>query len=62
MNTRLHINLANARAELLKAMDTLHHFRKGGFPPEMVEAAMQRRHRAADRAWEAQCMAQSVFG
>lgn len=62
LNQRL---LQAARGELLEAMKWLHFqriLRAEVEFPDLWQAAVARRHRAADRVWEAQCMAQGVFG
>jgi hypothetical protein len=65
MNTRLHINLANARFDLIKAQLFLARVRCGDptLPEHYTEEFATKAVLAAiDRAWEAQCMAQGVFG
>ena len=64
MNDRLKANLAKARAELLNAQMLLHRLRQLGCEPSgtLIPTATARLYRALDRAWEAQCMAQGVFG
>lgn len=56
---RLQKMLAQARAELLNAQDWLFHVRKSRLIHNQVfeDAAVRRRHAAADRVWDLQCMA-----
>lgn len=60
MNDRLQQNLADARYALLEAQDWLYYVR---FTNALgyINDAIKRRHRAADRVWDLQCMANGVF-
>jgi hypothetical protein len=58
---RIQINLSEAKTELLDAQDWLFHVRKGGFPEWFYPAAVRRRHAAADRVWDLQCMIGGFF-
>jgi hypothetical protein len=75
MNTRLQQNLASARFDLAAAQLMLAKVRCGeeiitglklGDPRSPIflteETAIKTVYRALDRAWEAQCMAEGVFG
>jgi hypothetical protein len=62
--SRIQQNLAEAKIALLDAQSWLFHARKETIIGNRVfeDAAVRRRHAAADRVFELQCMANGVFG